>query len=139
MINLEGVSMNIEPSNPRPRRSLPAPHLPAGYGSFLSHLKDRIRTAQVGAALSVNRELVLLYWDIVRQILERQENEGWGAKVIERLARDLRVEFPEMRGLSPRNLLFMRAFAKAYQDEQIVKQLVSSISKNAMRTKEDAP
>lgn len=98
-----------------------------GYNHFLHDLKSRIRAARTRAALSVNRELILLYWQIGRDILERQEREGWGAKVIERLATDLRAEFQDMKGLSPRNLLFMRAFAEAYTDEAIVKQLVSQL------------
>lgn len=101
--------------------------LPSGYAEFLSDLKDRIRTAQIKAALSVNRELILLYWEIGRLILERQEKEGWGAKVIERLARDLKAEFPDMKGFSPRNLKYMRAFAEAYPDKQIVQQVAAQI------------
>ncbi len=98
-----------------------------GYNHFLQELKSRIQTARARAALAVNRELVLLYWQIGRDILERQKREGWGAKVIDRLARDLRAEFPDMKGFSPRNMLFMRAFAEAYHDEAIVKQLVSQL------------
>lgn len=98
-----------------------------GYDTFLHDLKTRIRTAQTRAALAVNRELVLLYWQIGRDILARQKDEGWGAKVIERLANDLRSEFPDMKGFSPRNLLFMRSFAESYADETKVKQLVSQL------------
>jgi predicted nuclease of restriction endonuclease-like (RecB) superfamily len=105
----------------------PAAQLPAGYAELLESLKARIREAQVRAALSVNRELVLLYWHIGREILQRQEREGWGAKVIDRLALDLRREFPEMKGFSPRNLKYMRAFAEAWPEEQIVQQLVAQI------------
>jgi hypothetical protein len=76
--------------------------LPAGYASFLDGLKTRIRAAQVKAALAVNAELVLLYWRIGRDILVRQEQEGWGARVIDRLSADLRAAFPEMQGFSPR-------------------------------------
>lgn len=82
----------------------PVAPLPAGYSELLESLKARIRQAQVRAALSVNRELVMLYWHIGREILQRQEQKGWGAKVIERLAQDLRREFPEMKGLSRANL-----------------------------------
>jgi predicted nuclease of restriction endonuclease-like (RecB) superfamily len=79
--------------------------LPTGYGELLENLKSRIRTARVQAALAVNRELVLLYWHIGKEILQRQEQEGWGTKVIDRLADwTLRREFPEMKGFSPRNL-----------------------------------
>ncbi len=101
--------------------------LPDNYDEFLQALKERIRTSQVRAALAVNKELVLLYWQIGRDILNRQEQEGWGAKVIEKLAKDLKVEFPEMKGFSPRNLKYMRAFAKAYPDEQIVQQAAAQI------------
>jgi predicted nuclease of restriction endonuclease-like (RecB) superfamily len=98
-----------------------------GYGELLEELKTRIRTAQVKAALAVNRELVLLYWQIGREILARQREAGWGAKVIERLSADLRREFPEMTGFSPRNLKYMRAFAEAYPDEPFVQQPVALI------------
>lgn len=97
------------------------------YDSFLRSLKERIRTAQVKAALAVNKELVLLYWQIGKEILERQEKEGWGAKVISRLAKDLKAEFPEMKGFSRTNLLYMRAFADTYPNEQIVQQLAGLI------------
>ena len=99
----------------------------ANYEAFLSILKTRVRTAQLRATLAVNRELVLLYWQIGRDILERQQDEGWGAKVIERLAKDLKSEFPDMKGFSRSNLLYMRAFAEAYPDEQIVQQVVGQI------------
>lgn len=101
--------------------------LPQSYDSFLRELKERIRRVQIRAALSVNGELVLLYWQIGRDILHRQQDEGWGAGVVERLARDLRKAFPEMKGFSPRNLLFMRSLAEAYPDEKIVKRLVSQL------------
>ena len=97
------------------------------YFALLNGLKQRIRTAQVKAALAVNKELVLLYWQIGREILTRQQAEGWGTKVIERLAKDLKREFETMKGLSRSNLLYMRAFAEAWPDEQIVQQLVGQI------------
>ncbi len=98
-----------------------------GYPALLEDLKTRIRQAQIKAALAVNRELVLLYWEIGNKILESQRREGWGAKIIDRLAADLRKVFPEVTGFSPRNLLFMRAFAEEFPEEEIVKQLVSQI------------
>ena len=100
---------------------------PVGYAELLDQLKVRIRSARLQAALAVNRELIHLYWEIGRTILERQEREGWGAKVIERLAADLRHEFPDMRGLSRANLFYMRAFAELYKDEQFVQQLAGQI------------
>lgn len=101
--------------------------IPEDYGDFLSLLKERIRSAQGLAALSIHRHLVLLYWQIGRDILARQEQAGWGAKVIDRLANDLRRAFPEMKGLSARNLKYMRALAEAWPDEKIVQQLVAQI------------
>lgn len=97
------------------------------YESFLHDLKERIQSAQVRAALAVNRELVLLYWQIGREILVRQQQQGWGAKVIDRLAKDLKQAFPDTKGFSRSNLLYMRAMAEAYPDAQIVQQLVGQI------------
>ena len=93
---------------------------PADYGEWLADLKQRIRSARQQAALAVNRELVWLYWQIGRDILERQHAQGWGAKVIDRLAQDLRSAFPDMKGFSPRNLKYMRAFAEAWPDGEFV-------------------
>jgi predicted nuclease of restriction endonuclease-like (RecB) superfamily len=87
---------------------------PAVYGQLLADIKDKIRTARVGAALAVNRALIELYWEIGTEILRRERTEGWGAKVIDRLAADLRREFPDMTGLSRRNLQYMQAFAAAW-------------------------
>lgn len=97
------------------------------YEQFLHSLKDRVRQAQLRAASAANRELVLLYWQIGREILQRQVNQGWGSKVIERLAQDLRSEFPDMKGFSPRNLHYMRAFAEAYPQESTVQQVVANL------------
>jgi len=105
----------------------PAAQLPSGYGSFLEDLKERIRAARIKAALSANRELVQLYWDIGRRILGQQRARGWGAKVVERLAQDLRRAFPDMKGFSRANLLYMRAFAEAYPDSLIVQQVAGQI------------
>jgi predicted nuclease of restriction endonuclease-like (RecB) superfamily len=81
----------------------------------------------VRAALSVNRELVLLYWGIGRDILSRQQSEGWGAKVVDRLAHDLLRAFPGMAGFGARNLKYMRALAEAYPDQQFVQQVVAQL------------
>ena len=101
--------------------------VPLGYAELLADLKQRIQNAQVRASLVVNRELVLLYWQIGRDILTRQERESWGTKVIDRLAADLKRAFPDTRGFSPRNLKYMRAFAETWPDEAIVQQLVAQI------------
>ena len=100
---------------------------PEGYGKWLEELKARIHTAQQRATLAVNRELTLLYWQIGRDILTRQAEQGWGAKVIQRLSHDLRTAFPDMKGFSRTNLMYMRAFAEAWPDEQIVQQAVGQL------------
>ncbi len=102
--------------------------LPEGYTEFVLTLKNRIRSAQVKAAVSVNRELVLLYWQIGHEILIRQEREGWGSKVIDRLSLDLTHEFPAMKGFSSRNLKYMRKFAGAWRDPSIVQELLAQIT-----------
>ena len=107
-----------------PIRLTPAPE---GYADWLADLKGRIHSAQQRATLAVNRELVLLYWHMGRDILTRQAQQSWGAKVIERLAHDLRTAFPEMKGFSRANLMYMRAFAQAWPDAAIVQQAVGQL------------
>ncbi len=101
--------------------------MPEGYADWLADLKTRIHSAQQRATLAVNRELVLLYWQIGRDILARQAAQGWGAKVIERLAQDLRAAFPDMKGFSPRNLKYMRAFAEAWPDAEFVQEVLAQL------------
>lgn len=101
--------------------------LPGDYQGLLGDLKERIRSAQVRAALAVNRELILLYWQIGRSIQERQEAHGWGAGVIRHLSQDLRHAFPEIKGFSPRNLQYMRTFAGAYPDAEIAQRLLRDL------------
>lgn len=100
---------------------------PSGYADWLTDLKRRIHSAQQRATLAVNRELVLLYWQIGRDVLERQSREGWGAKVVDRLAHDLRAAFPDMKGFSPRNLKYMRAFAQAWPEAEFVQQAAAQM------------
>lgn len=102
------------------------PELPDDYDAFLRDIKAQIQRAQVDAALAVSRKLTLLYWRIGREILQRQEVHGWGAKIIARLATDLHTAFPGMEGFSPRNLKYMRAFAEACPEEAIVQQLLDN-------------
>ncbi len=97
------------------------------YVDFLKGLKEKIRTSRVKAALSVNAQMVLLYWEIGNEILLRQKSEGWGAKIIERLSTDLRKSFPEMKGLSSRNLKYMRKFAEVYPHSEFVQQVAAQI------------
>jgi predicted nuclease of restriction endonuclease-like (RecB) superfamily len=99
--------------------------LPEGYEALLTDLKCRIRSAQVRAALSVNRELILLYWSLGNDILNRQRSEAWGGKVIDRLATDLSRAFPGITGFRARNLRYMRALAEAYPDPEFVQQVVA--------------
>ena len=101
--------------------------LPPDYADWLAELKTRIHNAQQRATLAVNRELVLLYWQIGQDILARQARQGWGAKVIERLAQDLRAAFPDMKGFSPRNLKYMRAFAEAWPDAEFVQAVLAQL------------
>ena len=98
------------------------------YAKFLADIKTRIRSAQTRAALSVNSELVLLYWQIGNDILKRQDEQGWGAKVIASLSHDLSHEFPQMKGFSSRNLKYMRGFAVAYPDEAFVQEVLAQIT-----------
>ncbi len=85
------------------------------YSLWFKGLKE-----QILAALAVNQELVTLYWQVGRSILEQQEQRGWGTKVIGKLAKDLKKEFLEIKGFSRSNLMYMRAFAEAHPGEQIV-------------------
>jgi predicted nuclease of restriction endonuclease-like (RecB) superfamily len=91
----------------------------SGYAAALAELKQQARAARFTTQRRVNTELIRLYWGIGATILQRQGGEVWGSNVIGRLAPDLRTEFPEMKGFSPRNLAYMRAFAAAWPDEQI--------------------
>ena len=101
--------------------------MPSNYVEVLDEIKRRIREERLRVVLSANSAMVALYWDIGQLILARQEQEGWGAKVIDRLSHDLSEAYPDMKGFSSRNLLFMRSMAAAYADRRIVKQLVSQL------------
>jgi len=101
--------------------------LSAGYADWLSSLKRRIAGARQRALLAANEEQIRLYHDIGREILERQDRQGWGAKVIDRLSSDLREAFPDMRGLSSRNLKYMVFFAKACPGLQIGQQSAAQL------------
>lgn len=98
------------------------------YGSLLREVKERIRSAQLAALRSVNRELIELYWDIGRLIVQRQEGETWGRRVVENLSADLRAEFPGISGFSSPNLYRMRQFYEVYRQNEILSPLVREIS-----------
>lgn len=98
------------------------------YAQLLDDLKRRIQAARTQAALAVNRELIALYWDMGRMIVERQQQHGWGDAIIDRLSRDLRRAFPDNTGFSRANLFRMRAFYLAYKDaDEFVAQLARQI------------
>jgi predicted nuclease of restriction endonuclease-like (RecB) superfamily len=101
--------------------------LPADYASTLATLKEQIRESRLRTVLSANAAMVTAYWEVGRIILGRQEKEGWGTRVIDRLSTDLRQTFPDMQGLSARNLKYMRAFAAAWPDPAIVQRTVAQI------------
>src|SRR5438874_8430886 len=98
------------------------------YAAFLAELKGRIASARLSAARAVNRDLILLYWDIGRGIVERQEKLGWGKSIVEHLARDLQAEFSGMEGFSARNLWYMRNFYSENTAPKILQQLVAELA-----------
>lgn len=86
------------------------------YAEFFEQLKNRVRVAQLKASLAVNSELIQLYWDIGKSIVEKQEQEGWRAQIIEKLCKDLQYAFPSIQGFSRTNVFRMRTFYLAYKD-----------------------
>ena len=115
----------------REEASFPAPagktEMPAEYAAVLGELKKRIQSERLRVTLAANSAMVLLYWDIGKVILDRQEQQGWGTKVIDRLSHDLKTAFPDMSGFSPRNLKYMRTFAEAWPEREIVQRTVAQI------------
>ena len=81
------------------------------YQQILHGLKEKIRQARFKAALTANAQLLAIYWEVGKTILQEQKQQGWGAKIIDNLSRDLNLEFPDFKGLSVRNLKYMRSFA----------------------------
>ena len=98
------------------------------YAEFLKELKERIRIAQTRAVLTINNELISLYLDIGKRIVETQKEMSWGKSVVEQLAQDLRREFPDVKGFSARNLWDMRRFYLAYKDNPNLRQVVAEYS-----------
>lgn len=103
------------------------PHHAFDYPLLIQEMKQRIHAARIRAALAVNTEVVMLSWELGNAILVQQQRDGWGSHVVTRLAADLRVEFPEMTGLSRRNLQYMRTFAEVYPDPTVVRETFSRI------------
>ena len=102
--------------------------LPDDYPGFLAEVRERIRSAQYAALRTVNTELVGLYWDIGRMIVQRQEAEGWGKSVVQQLSLDLQADFPGVRGYSAQNLWYMRQFFLQYREDAKLQPLVGEIS-----------
>ena len=100
---------------------------PPDYVQWLQSLKEQIRTARIKASLAVNSELIRLYWRIGSEIVARRATQHWGTKVLEQLAKDLRSEFPDMKGLSLTNLKYMAQFAEAWPAAAIGQQLVDQL------------
>lgn len=97
------------------------------YSDFIENIKEKIRTQRLTVVLSANSGMICLYWMIGKAILEKQHEEGWVARVIDRIAKDLKDAFPEMSGFSPRNLKYMRKFAESWSDYEFVQQVVAQI------------
>ncbi len=94
--------------------------LPLGYAELLADIKNRIQTAKLHAAVGANRELICLYWNIGHEISQRQKSEGWGTKVIDRLADNIQKALPGIEGFSARNIKRMRAFYSAYTPKDVI-------------------
>jgi predicted nuclease of restriction endonuclease-like (RecB) superfamily len=97
------------------------------YRRMLKEIKAQIINSQYKAITAVNRELILLYWNIGKVILDNQKKEGWGGKFIDNLSRDLMAEFPDLKGFSVRNLKYMRKFAEEYKELEFVQQVAAQI------------
>lgn len=100
----------------------------AEYQSFIKNIKERIYKSQYEAMKAVNKHLIALYWEIGKMIVEKQKNEQWGKSIVEQLAKDLKTEFPNIKGFSSRNLWNMRAFYMFYKDKEKLQPLVAEIS-----------
>jgi predicted nuclease of restriction endonuclease-like (RecB) superfamily len=101
--------------------------MPEDYLGFIKDIKERILKTRLKTVVDANSAMILLYWEIGNAILQRQKNEGWGTKVIDRLSYDLKTAFPDMHGFSPRNLKYMRKFAEAWTDFELVQRTVALI------------
>ena len=97
------------------------------YLKFIEEIKSEIQKQRISVVLNANTSMICLYWNIGRGILKKQEEEGWGAKIIDRMAKDLKDAFPEMSGFSPRNIKYMRKFAESWPDFEIVQRVVAQI------------
>lgn len=94
---------------------------------FIEEIKEEIQTEKLSVVLHANSKMICLYWKMGKAILKKQNEEGWGTKVIDRIAKDLKEAFPEMSGFSPRNIKYMRKFAECWPDFQFVQQVAAQI------------
>ena len=120
--NKEGVIFPVAPN---------LSEMSDNYLQFIEEIKNEIRRQRVSVVLNANSSMICLYWNIGKAILERQEKEGWGAKVIDRMAKDLKDAFPDMSGFSPRNIKYMRKFAECWTDYEFVQQPVAQFHNSA--------
>lgn len=97
------------------------------YFSFIEEIKDKIRSERISLVLHANAEMICLYWHIGKAILEKQEMEGWGSRVIDRISADIKKSFPDMSGFSPRNIKYMRKFALCWPEFEFVQQVIAQI------------
>ena len=116
--NREGVVFPVAPN---------LSEMSDSYMQFIEKIKEQIRTQRISVVMKANSSMICLYWTIGKAILEKQEEEGWGAKVIDRMAKDLKEAFPDMSGFSPRNIKYMRKFALCWPDYEIVQRVVAQI------------
>ncbi|MBQ6449495.1 DUF1016 family protein [bacterium] len=101
--------------------------MPSGYEHFIQEIISDIKQQKVKTFLNANTDMICLYWRIGKRVLEKQNKEGWGAKVIDRMAVDLKEQFPNSHGFSPRNIKYMRKFAQTYPDIKFVQRVVAQI------------
>ena len=116
--NKEGVIFPVAPN---------LSEMSDNYLQFIEDIKNEIRKQRISVVLNANSSMICLYWKIGRLILEKQEKEGWGTKVIDRMAKDIKDAFPDMSGFSPRNIKYMRKFAECWPDFEIVQRVVAQI------------
>lgn len=109
----------------------------SSYKNWILDLKQKIKSAQLKAALAVNAEMILLYWDIGKEIVEKQNNFSWGSKVIEMMAKDLKRELPDTNGFSRSNLFSMRKFYLFYKDSELVQQPAGLIASGDDKLKKE--
>lgn len=97
------------------------------YKSFLKDIKERLKTAQIRAAMAANSELVKFYWQLGKDIIEKQKAFSWGDNFLEQFSNDIKKMFPEMQGFSVRNIYRMKQFAQLYPDLLILPQPVANL------------